>query len=131
MPRNDAASVFRSLRSDCDFDRRAMKKSVPATRQSTYAAHSANGQAGISGWRQKADEEGFIVVHPQGLNASWNGGDLCCGTSQRNGVDDEGFIRAMVAELQTAGCIDSKRIYATDDAGFVRLNIWLDQFWKG
>ena len=74
---------------------------------------SANGQAGISGWRQKADEEGFIVVHPQGLNASWNGGDLCCGTSQRNGVDDEGFIRAMVAELQTAGCIDSKRIYAT------------------
>ncbi len=43
IPRNDAASVFRSLRSDCDFDRRAMKKSVPATRQSTYAAHSANG----------------------------------------------------------------------------------------
>jgi hypothetical protein len=25
----------------------------------------------------------------------------------------------------------TKRIYATDDAGFVRLNIWLDQFWKG
>ena len=74
---------------------------------------SATAQAGLSGWRAKADAEGFIVVHPQGLNASWNGGDLCCGTSQRNGVDDEGFIRAMVAELQTAGCIDSKRIYAT------------------
>jgi DNA-binding transcriptional ArsR family regulator len=24
----------------------------------------------------------------------------------------------------------TKRIYATDDKGFVRLNIWLDQFWK-
>jgi polyhydroxybutyrate depolymerase len=74
---------------------------------------SATAQAGLSGWRSKADAEGFIVVHPQGLNASWNGGDLCCGTSQRNQVDDEGFIRAMVAELQTAGCIDPKRIYAT------------------
>lgn len=74
---------------------------------------SATAQAGLSGWRAKADAEGFIVAHPQGLNASWNGGDLCCGTSQRNGVDDEGFIRAMVAELQSAGCIDAKRIYAT------------------
>lgn len=74
---------------------------------------SATAQASLSGWRQKADEEGFIVVHPQGLNASWNGGDLCCGTSQRQGVDDEGFIRAMVADIASRTCIDAKRIYAT------------------
>jgi polyhydroxybutyrate depolymerase len=73
----------------------------------------ATQQAALSGWRQKADAEGFIVVHPQGLNASWNGGDLCCGASQRDDVDDEGFIRAMVAEIQQAACIDPKRIYAT------------------
>lgn len=74
---------------------------------------SASAQASLSGWRRKSDEEGFIVVHPQGLNASWNGGDLCCGTSQRQGVDDEGFMRALVAEMQRDACIDPKRVYAT------------------
>lgn len=25
----------------------------------------------------------------------------------------------------------TKRLYAMNDTGFMRLNIWLDQFWKG
>jgi polyhydroxybutyrate depolymerase len=74
---------------------------------------SSAAQQSLFGWREKADREGFIVVHPQGLNASWNGGELCCGTSQRNGVDDEGFIRALVAQMQRDACIDAKRVYAT------------------
>jgi polyhydroxybutyrate depolymerase len=74
---------------------------------------SAGAQAGLSGWRAKADEEGFIVAHPQGLGNSWNGGDLCCGSSQNGGVDDEGFIRAMVAKIQADGCVDPRRVYAT------------------
>jgi polyhydroxybutyrate depolymerase len=74
---------------------------------------TAGAQATLSGWRNKADAVGFIVVHPQGLGNSWNGGELCCGSSQRNGVNDEGFIRAMVAKLLEQGCIDPKRVYAT------------------
>jgi polyhydroxybutyrate depolymerase len=74
---------------------------------------SATQQAALSGWRRKADQEGFIVAHPQGLDASWNGGSLCCGTSQSQGVDDEGFIRAMVARLEQDACIDPRRVYAT------------------
>ena len=74
---------------------------------------SATAQAGISGWRAKADAEGFIVAHPQGLGNSWNGGDLCCGSSQQNDVDDEGFIRALVAQMQKDACIDPQRVYAT------------------
>ncbi len=74
---------------------------------------SASAQASLSGWRRKSDQEGFIVVHPQGLDASWNGGDLCCGTSQRSGVDDEGFMRALVARMAEDTCIDAKRVYAT------------------
>ncbi|HTV17415.1 MAG TPA: PHB depolymerase family esterase [Polyangiaceae bacterium] len=74
---------------------------------------SAGAQAGLSGWRAKADEEGFIVAHPQGLGNSWNGGELCCGSSQSRGVDDEGFIRAMVAQIEAEACIDTKRVYAT------------------
>jgi len=65
------------------------------------------------GWREKADEEGFIVVHPQGLNASWNGGELCCGDSQSDGVDDEGFIRSLVEQMKRDACIDASRVYAT------------------
>jgi polyhydroxybutyrate depolymerase len=70
-------------------------------------------QEALSGWRQKSDATGFIVVYPNGLDSSWNGGSLCCGTSQANGVDDEGFLRAVVARMQAAACIDPKRIYAT------------------
>jgi polyhydroxybutyrate depolymerase len=74
---------------------------------------SAGQQAALSGWRDKADEVGFIVVHPEGLNASWNGGDLCCGNSRAAGVDDEGFMRAIVERLKSDACIDPKRVYAT------------------
>jgi len=34
------------------------------------------------------------------------------------------------AGLVTARSDGAKRIYAIRDAGFVRLNIWLDQFWR-
>lgn len=74
---------------------------------------SATAQAALSGWRRKADAEGFIVVHPQGLGNSWNGGALCCGSSQRNDVDDEGFVRALVDAMKRDACIDAQRVYAT------------------
>jgi polyhydroxybutyrate depolymerase len=70
-------------------------------------------QEGLSGWREKSNSTGFIVVYPHGLNASWNGGSLCCGQSRTDGVDDEGFLRAVVARMQQDACIDGKRIYAT------------------
>jgi polyhydroxybutyrate depolymerase len=70
-------------------------------------------QLALSGWREKSDQVGFIVVHPNGLGASWNGGSLCCGTSQAAGVDDEGFMRAIVAKMEQEACIDPKRVYAT------------------
>jgi polyhydroxybutyrate depolymerase len=70
-------------------------------------------QEALSGWREKSDASGFIVVYPNGLNASWNGGTLCCGSSLANGVDDEGFLRAVVARVEQDACIDAKRVYAT------------------
>ena len=74
---------------------------------------SMTAQKGLSGWVAKSDKEGFIVIHPQGLGNSWNGGSLCCGTSQSSGVDDEGFMRAIVTTTGEQGCIDPKRVYAT------------------
>ncbi|MCP4601849.1 MAG: hypothetical protein GY847_15265 [Proteobacteria bacterium] len=33
----------------------------------------------MTGFSDKADEEGFILVQPNGVARSWNGGPLCCG----------------------------------------------------
>jgi DNA-binding transcriptional ArsR family regulator len=35
------------------------------------------------------------------------------------------------AGLVTARASGTKRFYTTNDMGFTRLNVWLDQFWKG
>ncbi|MDN5925946.1 MAG: metalloregulator ArsR/SmtB family transcription factor [Hyphomicrobiales bacterium] len=37
------------------------------------------------------------------------------------------LLDAALVKVEVSG---TKRIYATDDMGFTRLNIWLDQFWK-
>lgn len=73
----------------------------------------------MSGFDQVADQNGFIVVYPDGTGRisddiilTWNGGE-CCGYARQENVDDIGFVRAIVAELQSQVNIDSKRIYAT------------------
>jgi polyhydroxybutyrate depolymerase len=74
---------------------------------------NASQQQAVSGWGAKADREGFIVVYPDGLDQSWNGGSLCCGTSLLTQVDDEGFIRDVVVKMRADACIDGARVYAT------------------
>ncbi len=72
----------------------------------------------VSGFNQLADEEGFIVVYPNGTGRlgdkvlTWNGG-TCCGYAMTNNIDDVAFVRALVADLQVSYNIDPKRIYAT------------------
>ena len=73
---------------------------------------SANGQRLISGFRQLADTEGFIVVWPQGISNSWNSG-TCCGLAQSGGVDDVAFIRSLVGEIVAAQNVDTNRVYVT------------------
>lgn len=69
---------------------------------------------------EKADAEGFIAVHAQGLANSWNAG-ACCGDSAAKGVDDVGFVGAMLDELEGKLCVDAKRVYATgmSNGGFL------------
>jgi polyhydroxybutyrate depolymerase len=78
-----------------------------------------------TGFNAEADRSGFIVVHPDGtgerrplLNAlgrghfhTWNAGS-CCGYAVQQNVDDVGFIRALLAQLQSDYAIDPQRIYA-------------------
>ncbi len=87
---------------------------------------SAQSAIAQTGFDAEADRDGFIAVYPEGtdrarplLNAlgkpgfhTWNAG-ACCGTAVEQGVDDVGFIRAMVADLAQKYPLDPKRIYAT------------------
>lgn len=69
-------------------------------------------QQGISGWQGKANATGFLVAYPDGLGNSWNAG-ACCDPSSTNGVDDVGFIRAMVAAIQAEGNVDASQVFVT------------------
>ncbi len=77
-------------------------------------------QTFFSQYNDIAAAHGFAVAYPAGLDDSWNAG-VCCGNSMSGDVDDVGFVRAVVAELQGAVCIDRARIYATgmSNGGFL------------
>jgi polyhydroxybutyrate depolymerase len=64
-----------------------------------------------------ADDEGFVVVHPEGISQrierlhTWNAGN-CCGAAAEEGVDDVAFIRAVVDEVAGALPIDPDQVFA-------------------
>jgi len=82
----------------------------------------------MTGLSEKADEEGFIAVYPNGATDMlflmfsrillgrygryWNAG-FCCGNAVERDIDDVGFIRALIENLQKNINIDSNRIYVT------------------
>jgi poly(3-hydroxybutyrate) depolymerase len=83
---------------------------------------SATQEESASGWKKKADQVGFVVVYPEGIDKSWNVGS-CCGLAMSENVDDVGFTRAMIEAISKAACIDAKRVYATgmsNGAGFAQ-----------
>jgi polyhydroxybutyrate depolymerase len=73
---------------------------------------SASAQRDASGFRAMSDQAGFIIVWPQGVSNSWNALG-CCGSAQSSGVDDVGFMRALVNDLSNRANIDRTRVYAT------------------
>lgn len=84
--------------------------------------HGGGGNAlnaeAMTGFTEKAREEGFIVVYPEGTARgdgqllTWNAGH-CCGYAMTNRVKDVGFINALIDKLLQEYPVDSTRIYAT------------------
>jgi polyhydroxybutyrate depolymerase len=82
--------------------------------------HGGGGNAlnaeAMTGFTQKALEEGFIVVYPDGTGRrrdallTWNAGH-CCGYAMQNRIDDVGFINALI-DRHALG-VDRNRIYVT------------------
>lgn len=81
-----------------------------------FHGYTSNGaqQDALSHMSEKADEAGFIAVHPEGTGASpsWNAG-ACCGVAATSAVDDIGFVSAILAEATAKLCVDPHRVYAT------------------
>ena len=61
-----------------------------------------------------ADQQGFIVVYPQGFEGHWNDckarGDYA---AKREGIDDVGFLHALVDRLVKDHDADRSRVYVT------------------
>ena len=77
------------------------------------AGHKAN-----SRMDEAADRDGYIAVYPNGTGVfrsrllTWNAG-TCCGYARDRGVDDVGFVIAMLDDLGRRTPIDRARVYAT------------------
>jgi len=76
-----------------------------------FHPHGSTGPAWQTGspYPSVVDVEGVISAYPSAVG-DWNVGPCCS-----DGVDDVGFARALVKEVEGVACIDVKRVYA---AGF-------------
>jgi polyhydroxybutyrate depolymerase len=82
----------------------------------------AQQQEALSGIAALADREGFLVAEPEGTGReqSWNAG-LCCGQALRRGVDDVGYIGAVLDDVASQESVDPARIFVTgfSNGGFL------------
>jgi polyhydroxybutyrate depolymerase len=91
--------------------------------------HSYNGSAASQEVRMPllslVDEYGFMCVLPEGtLNCAgarfWNATDACC-DFEESGVDDSGYLLAVIDEIKTQLSVDDRRVYVVghSNGGFM------------
>ncbi|MCI0997831.1 extracellular catalytic domain type 1 short-chain-length polyhydroxyalkanoate depolymerase [Pseudomonas corrugata] len=73
----------------------------------------------IPRWEQQAQTAGLVVAAPKGIGrndrmGTWNASG-CCGEAVSKGVDDVGFVAAVIDDVSKQMQIDRRRIYV---AGF-------------
>ena len=67
-----------------------------------------------TGWSAIADREGLVVAYPEGTGffgwgQMWNAGD-CCGRPHVEGIDDAGFVAALVRTLAARFRVPRRRV---------------------
>lgn len=68
----------------------------------------------LTGLDALADREGFLVAYPNGTHGNWNDGrDPSVSAAHREGVDDVGFVSALIDDVAARFPVDLKRVYAT------------------
>ncbi len=78
---------------------------------------NATSQEAYSEFSPIADRENFIVVYANGINNSWN----TLGTPYHSGVDDVGFLSALIDTMHKYYHINLNRVYSTgmSNGGFM------------
>ncbi|MAW59538.1 MAG: phospholipase [Planctomycetes bacterium] len=90
------------------------------------AFHGGGGNAvqfmNQSGLNAAADRHGFVVVYPEGTGKlggkpwfrlqTWNAGS-CCGYASEQNIDDVGFVRDLLADLDQRMTIETGSVFAT------------------
>jgi polyhydroxybutyrate depolymerase len=76
---------------------------------------NAGQQVFFSNMNPYADEQGFMIAYPEGIQDSGgsqahNAGPYCCGDHD---ADDVGFARTMIAAIQAESCVDQRRVFST------------------
>jgi len=68
-----------------------------------------------TGFSALAEREGFVVAYPDGIGLlgflqHWNAGH-CCGKAAEDGIDDVGFITAMIGQIGGSIDVDPRRVF--------------------
>lgn len=87
-----------------------------------FVLHGGGGNAEnaerMTGFTEKAEQEGFIVVYPEGTGRhrgkllTWNAGH-CCGYARESQADDVGFFNALTDKMLRDYSVDPRRVYVT------------------
>jgi polyhydroxybutyrate depolymerase len=82
-----------------------------------------------------ADQDGFIVIYPNGIDKQWNDGRKIDTRASKENVDDVGFIQKIIEDVSTKYKVDDKRIFTCgiSNGGFMssRLACDLSHIFKG
>lgn len=76
------------------------------------AGMTAGAQAAMTNYNAIADQHGFVVVYPEGVDLSWADG-RGASVPDRQGVDDVGFLVALANRLTQDFGIDPGHVFAT------------------
>jgi polyhydroxybutyrate depolymerase len=83
-------------------------RSVPLVLALHGMGGDGSGMARLTHFNAVADQGGFVVAYPDGLRRRWSFGPL----PMLGGIDDVGFIAALIESLSSDLAIDQRRVYA-------------------
>ncbi len=76
------------------------------------AGMTAGDQAALTNYNAVADQFGFVVAYPDGIDMSWADG-RGASVPDRDGVDDVGFLAALIGQLSRDYGIAPGRVFVT------------------
>jgi polyhydroxybutyrate depolymerase len=90
---------------------------LPAETALVLMLHGAGGSAAQAeasfGWTALAEREGFVVVHPEDVDRTWNTEGGCCGPAAARDVDEVAFPTRVVEDVSRRVTVDPDRVFVT------------------